>query len=479
MGWNPKPVIAVSEYPVCEPVTTPAGETIFDGYKRTLVGKAVINWGRDDPWTQPEPATLRFTVFDPNRWWVERVRARSAVGTGCSMMVRLPDGENRADMPNGEFTLFQGFVSNVKVTEHRARTTRGEVSGHLVEITAGDRTSMLGNVLFTWEDWPAERMIDRAVRLRDRAAGIGIRQFYYEAAYKESAVRPIELRDETALTITRDLYQSFAHQWTYSQNRNVVIRIPEHRFNVLPQFAVVRGEADVILSMPNLVDTTGAESPIDTAPHVGTGVDGATTAGGLELDSDQIAAISRVEMTWKNVHDNYRTIISSTVVAGSEPPYRTLAFESWYSDGVQADPIRAQAANKAFGSQAGPHHPAITVDTRLTDGFASVGQGIALLSAVEAHGYVYVNGSPWYEATSQLPVGAPAGGSITYERGYWRTETRLLATDGIAAGGQLTYDQFPKGIAWGHPRPAGLYQFGGVNWWDLYHPASSSIYYLN
>lgn len=476
--WNPTPVIAVSEYPLCEPVTDALGRTVFDGSRRTLVGSASIEWGRDDPWTQPEPATLTFTMFDPSRYWINRITGRTAVGTGVLMTVPLPAGTNRPDMPNDEFTLFQGFVSNVKVTEHRALTTKGKITGHLVEITAGDRTSMLGNVMFSWEDWPAERMVDRAIRIRNRLAGIGIREYYYEAPFKDAAVRPIEVRDKTALTMLRDLYQSFAHQWTYSQNRNVVIRIPEHRFTETPTFAIARGSNDVILTMPNMSDWTGEESPIDKAPHAGTGVDGAVTEGALELDSDRISVINLVEMTWQNRHDAYRTIVSSTVVEGSVPPYRTLAFESWLSDGVQADPVRANAGSKAFWGQSGPHHPAIKLDTRRTGGFASVGQGIALLSATEARGYVYVNGSPWSEVIGRLPVGAPSGGRITYERGHWQTETKLLATETTAGRGDLTYHDLDQRIAWGHPRPAGMFQFGGVHWWDLAQPHTPTIYYL-
>lgn len=478
MPWNPTPTIAVGELPICEPRTDAEGRTVFDGNARTLVGKATIDWGRDDPWTQPEPATLRFTVFDPNRWWIDRVKNRVAVGTGCTMSVPLPAGTKRADMPNGIMTLFQGFVSNVKMTEHRARTTRGTITGHLVEITAGDRTSMLGNVMFSWEDWPAERMIDRAIRIRDRSAGVGIRQFYYESTFKDSAVSPIEVRDDTSITLLRDMYQSFAHQWSYNQNRNVVIRIPEHAFTEMPLFSVAPGSTDIVLRMPDIADWTGAESTIDTAPHAGTGVDGAVTSAAVELDSDQIAVITAVEMTWRNVHDNYRTIIATLVLTGSAEPRRTLAFESWYSDGIQADQIRDRAGSKAFSDQSGPHHPAIHVDTGLTDGFASVGQGIALLSAFEGRGYIYVNGSPWFEALGRLPVGAPCGGRIVYERGRWVVDTRLLATVSVTSAGQLSYDKLDTRIAWGHPHVPGTWQFGGVNWWDLYHPTSPTVYTL-
>lgn len=479
MPWNPTPVIAVGEFPLCEPRRDAEGRTLFDGQQRTLVGEAALDWGRKDPWTQPEPATLRFTVFDPSRWWIDKVKHRNAVGIGCTLTVPIPNGINRPDMPSGVLTMFQGFVSNVRVTEHRARTTTGTVDGHLVEITAADRTSMLGNIMFSHEDWGAERMIDRAVRIRNRAAGVGIREFYYDAAYKEAAVTPTEVRDETALSLLQELYKSFGHQWTYSPNRNVVIRIPEHKFAASPVFCANAETHEVIVRMPDIADSTGEELAIDRAPHAGTGVDGAVTSAEVELDSDSIEGITAVDMKWRNVHDNYRTIITRVFLTGSVEPRRTLTFDSWFADGVHVDPIISRTADKAFWSQAGPHHPEIHLDTRLTGGFASVTQGIALLSATEARGYIYVNGSPWFEALGTLPVGAPCGGRITYHRGRWRVSTRLLATRSTTAGGQLRWDQLDRRIYFGHPRhTAGALQFGGVHWWDMYYPTVPNIYVM-
>lgn len=462
---------------LCEPRTNAEGRTVFDARDRTLVDDAVIDWGRDDPWTQPEPATLKFTVFDPSRHWINLVSSRRAVGTGCTMSVQLPAGTTRPDMPNGTFTLFQGFVSNVKLVEHRAETTAGPVNGHLVTITAGDRTSLLGNVMLSWEDWPAERMIDRAIRIRDRSAGVGIRQIYYEAAHKDGPVRAIELRDDTAITAMRYLFQSFAHQWTYSQNRNVVIRIPEHKFTERPIFAVAPGSDDVIIRMPDMADWTGTESPIDRAPHSGTGLDGAVTQAEVNLDSDQISAVTRAEVEWIDRHSGV-TVITVINVAGSTEPRRSLAFESWYSDGLQVDPILSAAADKAFWDQSGPHHPNLVTDTRIEGGFATVGQGIALLSAAETRGYIYVNGSPWFEAMGRVPVVAPSGGRITYTRGRWRIETKVLSTATTYGRGELTWSQLDQRIAWGHPHAPGTWQFGGVHWWDLSWPNSPTVYQL-
>src|SRR5699024_8492200 len=111
------------------------------------------------------------------------------------------------------------------ITAHRQRTTSGYVDGWRVQIQATDRSGWLGNLDWYSGELPEESMQDRAVRIRNQAASAGIRQFYFEDGFKSGIVGPLDVTDQTVLDTVNDMYASFADQWTYNPDRNVLIRI--------------------------------------------------------------------------------------------------------------------------------------------------------------------------------------------------------------------------------------------------------------
>ena len=480
--FNPQPLILFGQTALCDPVTDPLGVDKFSATSATLVGEAVIEWGRGDHWTQPEPASIRFSFWDPGdtaagsqqTTWPIKIATQNAVGIGVRVSIDLPTGHGIAEAVGGTYVIFQGFTTKVEAERRRVLTVDGWRWGWLVTVVAADRTSSLGNVPFTFEDWPAQRMIDRAIELRNRAAGIGIRQFYFDADHVNGTVGPLEVRDWNGLDVAQNLYASFGHQWTYHPNRNVVIRIPEHRFPDSPRLTEVAGRR-VIPTMPDLTDWTGTEDAIDRAPHVGTYVDGCRVEGEVKLSSDQLSYITQAEVKWKNRHDNYRTIITRTTKLFATAPYRTLTFESWFDDGITVDPILNRAAEKAFYQESGPHHPAITYRTKPFGGFENVRQAIWFLTPAERRGYAFLAGSPWIADLGGVPpIVTPAGGTIVYSGGEWTVTAKLLRGHRTSVGSGLKWNTNDASISWADNGQRSYAE--AVTWADLWFVRDGAIY---
>lgn len=473
MPYNPRPEVIFGQFALCEPIIGDDGIPRLSLDEATLIGSASIDWGRDNHWAQSEPATLTFQFFDPGTNWAIKIGSGGAIGIGVTMAITLPTGHGIAEAVGDRFTLFQGVTAKVEAERTHALTTSGRRPGWIVTVTAGDRSSSLGNVPFTWQDWPSERMIDRAIRLRDQAAGTGIRQIYFDASHINGTVKAVEVRDKTGLDIAHDLYASFGHQWTYHPNRNVVIRIPEHEFPDTP-FLQDQGNGDVLPAMPDLTDWTGTEASIDRAAHVGIALDGCTVESDTRMSTDQVGNLTRIEAKWNNRHDSNRPILTYSVKVFAVAPFRTMSFESWFDDGIQLDAVLNRTANKAFFQQSGPHHPAVTYRTAPFGGFPDVKRAIWFLTAAERRGYAFLSGSPWIADIGGVPpTVTPCGGRIAYAGGEWTVTSRLLRGHRTTIGQGLSWSGQPAGLSWNGP--TGRRYGEAVTWGDTWFVRDATI----
>ena len=448
MPYNPRPNLVFGQFPLYDPVIGDDGVPRLSTDAATLINTLSIDWGRDNHWSQPEPATMTFQFFDPGTNWAIKIGTGGAIGIGVLLSVALPAGHGIAEAENDTYRIFQGFTSKVEAERARVLTTAGYRSGWIVTVTAADRSSALGNIPFTWQDWPPERMIDRAIKLRDQAAGTGIRQIYFDADRINGTVRAVELRDKTGLDLAHDLYGSFGHQWSYHQNRNVINRIPEHQFPDTP-FLQDQGDGDVLPAMPDLTDWTGQEAAIDRAPHVGIALDGCTVESESRMSSEQVSNVTRTEAKWNNRHDNNRSILTYMVKMLAVAPFRTLSFESWFDDGLDLDPVLERTSNKAFYQQSGPHHPAVTYRTAPFGGFPDAKRAVWFLTPSERRGYAFLSGSPWIADIGGVPpIVTPCGGRIAYRDGEWTVTTRLLRGHRTSIGQGLSWSKVDAGMSW-------------------------------
>lgn len=459
MGVTPKPEIWIDGALIRSAPIDVAGSPRLHATAPTLVDQFTIGWGRSNPWEQPSAAVLKFRMFDPTGAWLKRIRNRNAIGKPVAVLFDRADGS--------DYWMYRGFTTDVDARAQRGRTTDGWVDGWDVQVTAADPTSALGNIRIGWEDWPAESMLARAVRIRNRAAPAGIRQFYFQPAWTEGPLRALELRDTDLGAVVNQMYASFGEQYHYHPHRNVVKRIPRHNLAIVARLRQFAGNWNQVgPGLGDFIDPAGSEDPIDTAASPSATIDGAAVSSELALSTDQLVDITRVECTWKDGVNGGTGVTSVAQKPNSPDPQRTLAYESWYSDGRWIDPILAAVYEKVTTETTIPNHPPLTVDTRYTDGFLNWHQAESLLTPCEDIRTVYVTGSPFAAAFDQIPVYSPCGGTITYSGGHWRVELNVLANNTLDAPLRDPWATVRPQVAW-KPSPNMFGFTAGTSWYDL------------
>lgn len=478
--FNPVPVVAIHEFPVCTAELGDDGRPTFRSDRATLVEDMRIRWGRSDVYGTIEPSTIEFVMFDPTGLWLNRVLGQAAVGHNVAVWWDVPEHVPAdPDLPVRIWIPFSGFITAVDVQAWTADTVDGRVDGWRIEVTGADRRVALGNVLAPWENWPAERMIDRAVRLRNWSREpSGIREFYYEAPYREAPVSPIEIRDSTALDLFGELYESFGQQWTYNPHRNVCIRTPRHISTTGIWLFKVDPGPYVFAAAGTFQDTTGEEAAQDQAYYHAATLDACDVTGGVFLHSDQMDDINRLEATWKPRPgtDGFTTVM---MPAGAEtqPPWRTLSFDSWLSDGLDLDPVLASVANKTVHEGRGPHHPPVTFDTGRVGGFRNVAQAMALTLPAEVIRTVVLTGSPWNALLGRPPVHAIIGGEIIYGGGDWTITANLATHDAEPEDDTpVPWNELYDGIRWGDAGHDQWRLAAGLSWADIRWIADGTVY---
>lgn len=477
--FNPVPVVAVDGLPRCTALTGEDGRPAFAPGIATLTGEMRIRWGRADPWSTVQPTTLDVELFDPTGEWLNRIVTRDAIGRPVQITWDIPESvPDDDDLPDRVWRPFAGFITAVEIEADRQRTTAGWRDGWRVAITAADRRVALGNVIVAWDPWGAERMIDRAVRLRNLAASAGIREFYYENRFRESPVSPAEIKDQTANELFGALYESFGQQWTYNPHRNVCIRIPRHRSNSQLFLTKVDPGPYIALVGQELTDPTGQETPQDQAPHRPAALDAADVTGGISLHTDQTDDLNRWEVTWDvaPAFDRHTSIMTPT--GTDDPPYRVLSFDSWLSDGLDVDPVLNEVALSAQDEARGPHHPPVSFSTARTGGFRNVAQAMALTLPSEQGRVVTLTGSPWTAVLGRPPIHAPTGGEITYSDGHWDITVDLTTHLSIAVdpANAVTWDDLVEYASWGDTGHSGWRLSRALSWHDMRYLADGNIY---
>lgn len=399
------------------------GRPVLSTDHGTLIGDLTIDWGRDDQWTQPEPSVLTFTMWEAQPGeWLDRVMQRRAM--------RLPTAiiYTRGGTDPGDRYIFQGFTTNVDVTESTQMTKNGPTKGWLVQVQASDRTGFLGQVNWYSGELPEERMDQRAVRIRNQAAAVGIRQMYFEDRFRAGAVKPVKVTDKTVLDTLNDMYKSFADQYYYEPNRNVVNRIPtgSQWGNYTLHFGRSDTDNAVRLYPPYWTDPTGQEDPIDRVAYPGAYIGACDVAGKIALSANMIQDITVISCKWFNKPGG-SDITTNVVAKDSQPPAR-LEFESWYNDGVYVDPVIESVRLMVNGDGARPTHPQIRWDTTQTGDIPDWPTFESLTLPAQTIRMVVLAGSPFSAATGNAPVWHPSGGVVRYGAGRWDITMNLAPT---------------------------------------------------
>lgn len=421
---NPTPTIVLDgEYLSCLTEFDDDGRPVLAADRPTLIGDFTIEWGRSDQWTQPEPSVLTFTMWEPQPGtWLTRVVDQRAM--------RLPTAiiYTRGGSDSGERYVFQGFTTNVDVTASTQKTAAGPTAGWWVQVQASDRTGFLGQVNWYSGELPEERMDQRAVRIRNQAGPVGIRQMYFEERYRAGKVKPVDVTDKTTLDTLNDMYKSFADQYYYEPHRNVVNRIPTGSTWAPYALRFGRSATDnaVRLYPPTWADPTGEEAEIDKKPYPAAFIGACTVSGQIALSANMIQDITVITCKWFNKPGgaDHTTDVN---VKESRPPTR-LEFESWYNDGVYVDSVIESVRTMVTGDGARPTHPQIDWDTKRTGDIPDWSTFESLTLPAQTIRMVVLAGSPFSAATGYAPVWHPSGGVVRYGLGKWHLTLNLAPT---------------------------------------------------
>lgn len=397
-----------------------SGDLVMPDTGLTLMGAMSIDWGRDDPHSQPAASVLNLTLWDPTGHWLQRIAARDAIGKPVAVWY------DRAILRPGDTRtirwIFQGFTTNVDVVAERIRTPCGLTDGYIVKIQASDRAGFLGNVEWFSGELPQETMLDRAIRVRNQSGPIGIRQLYFESRYVAGLVSSADVSSKTALDTANDIYESFAQSWTYNPDRNVITRIPAGAvFSKHHLYLGVTNLGDpgrVSVMMPRFQDTTGQEDPIDLEPLPPAYIPACKVTSEIALQSSTMSDITTVSCKWNDMHaggNQWTTIIHTRDVL----PRRLLRFDSLFIDGVYIDTVMQDVVRYVSREATRPMHPPITWNTRDHGLIESWDTFEVLTRPSQTVSATTIAGSPFTASLGLPPWWNIAGGTITYEAGYW------------------------------------------------------------
>lgn len=423
---NPTPTIVLDgEYLSCQTVTDDDGRTVLASDRPTLIGEFSITWGRSDQWTQPEPSVLTFTLWEPQPGtWLSRVVDQRAMRLPTAIIYTRGGNTNEA----GDRYIFQGFTTNVDVTSSPQLTAAGKTPGWLVQVQASDRTGFLGQVNWYSGELPEERMDQRAVRIRNQAGPVGIRQMYFEERFRAGHVKPVDVTDKTTLDTLNEMYKSFADQYYYEPNRNVVNRIPTG--STWAPYALRLGYSStdnaVRLYPPRWIDPTGEEAEIDKQAYPAGYIGACDVTGKIALSANMIQDITVITCKWFNKPGgaNHTTDVN---VKESRPPTR-LEFESWYNDGIYIDPVIESVRTMVTGDGARPTHPEIGWNTKISGEIPDWQTFESLTLPAQTIRMITLAGSPFSAATGYAPVWHPSGGVVAYGSGQWNITLNLAPT---------------------------------------------------
>lgn len=323
------------------------------------------------------------------------------------------------------------------------RTSIGLAPGWLFRIQASDRAGGLAQA-----DKQGFVKLDAGRTMKANADFLnvfvgnatGTRETYFEAAYQNGKCREVNIGDKSLYDVLVEMYGSFSHQFCYQPRRNVLIRIPSaynHGGYSLGLGRTAVGST-VRLYAPRWVDNTGRQDPQDSLPYASGFISGTNVSGDVRISSDMGQSISNLECKWFDGASNKDII---TRVKVSPQNLGLLKFDSWFSDGLQVDPILQDVKRKCLAEGATAFHPTLTWDTRNAGDVPDWNTFECLTLPAQTVAMCVVGGSPFAAMMKLPPVFYPAGGVIAYRAGYWRFDVNLAPAPLSLSGSPVTFSQ--------------------------------------
>lgn len=399
MAVTVTPQVIIDGAPVaCDPDMLDTAPVAIRGF--------TIDWGRSEYLTeQGKPSVARITMLDTTNEWARLIRSNLAMGIPVTIEWDADSGEHG--------TCFRGRVAEAKATPaaHHASDNR---RAWRVELTCSDYSADLGNVRPAPGIWPRETLLDRIIRIRDlgKASGAQIEQMFTHTRHHADFVAPLEVRDESVLTLMQDLYTSTSNEtYTYNHGSGNIDQVV--RLQAVYSTSLVAYDSD-------LGSVSIAPDPIEYDGNVypGLAVGSCEAATDIELATSPESALNRVEITYPAFELNHQDArISQWDIRPGDAP-RVLDFESWLESTPVIDEMSRYVLDKALDEGSRPKHPSFTL--KKGHSFRSLDEAEWLLSTWESLRPAFLNGDLPYRwlmrggATDYLPVVCPIGGTLEF-----------------------------------------------------------------
>lgn len=377
----------------------------------TVLDDLAVDWGLDNPLAQPTPHQLTVRLLDPFGYWLTRAAKDSLVG------VRIVAGWTVGD---DERVIFRGTISNADISPSgRRRSEYTSISSWLVVITATDPTADLANVTFpTGTSWPAESALLRANRIKAAAlaADVDIAEFYFEPDTVSWPMGRTDVGGKSLLDCVAEFYRSFGLGFDYRPAENVVRPLVPFYGNRTTFVARRPGTNDVL---PGAGAWTMTGFGSDSAVYWSTvvrGCDVSANDGPLALDRSN--GINRIELEYLKADGTK----GNTAAFRRAAIVRTLKLTTWLNldSPNQSNSSRPFAHTwESIDAALLPQHPAITWDTRYTDGFYALEQAYELTRCCGTYANVRITCDPYSSALAVSGDVQIIGGRVAYLDGRW------------------------------------------------------------
>lgn len=430
MALTPVPLVKINGSAIrCDAAALETEPVVVRGFS--------IKWGRAE-YMDPgvEPASTTIYLVDASGRWAQMIRDSAAIG---SPVIIQWSAQSDAGTTVGPVVMFRGRVTTSKATPQGWGTGTGK-RAWLVELTAADRTADYGNALAGAEPWPAETMIDRAIRVRDlgNAGGAGISQVYFWPGYVDSPVSPLDANGKSALELMGAFYASMGNDsYAYDPDENVIRQ-------------AIRLAQPIDIHLGSFDDNLGAVLPVasdvtvDNKVYPGVGLGGCELVGEPVIEATTASEINRLECRWKDKTNDYGDVVSVHDMLTPGDARRVLAWESWLSDGVAIDPTLENVAARAREEGRRPRHPQIATPWSFT--FVTERMARFMLQCWENTRLAYISGSlawQWLmsDAVGYMPVVAPIGGETDWDpkRGWRATLSVHWVYDSTPSSSSATW----------------------------------------
>lgn len=183
-----------------------------------------FTWGRDSYLDgDTTPASLKCWIADTTGKLALYVQIGVIIGARIEVKYTIHDTDTGAAVGT-PITMFRGRVQ-VATARPAGHTEETNALRFDVEITAADRTADYGNSVERRIDWPREKFVPRAVRIRDigNRGGAEIDAVYFWPGYTETYARPLQEDEVNGLDLLKAFYNSMGNDsYAYDPETNAI-----------------------------------------------------------------------------------------------------------------------------------------------------------------------------------------------------------------------------------------------------------------